>query len=69
MMECDHYTEMWFLWLKHVATTPQNNHVLVVNFSQIHCNDYNHNCESINIKMTMITTKDNIIIYLIIQLM
>jgi hypothetical protein len=59
MMECNHYAEMWFLWFEHAATTAQNNHVFVVNFSQIHFNDYNHNCESITIKMTMITKKDN----------
>jgi hypothetical protein len=59
MMECNHYAEMRFLWLEHVATIAQNNHILVVKFSQIHFNDYNHNCEFITIKMTMITTKDN----------
>jgi len=59
MMECNHYTKMWFLWLKHVATIAHNNHVAILNFSQIHFNNYSHNCKSITIKMTMITTQDN----------
>jgi len=29
MMECNHYVEMWFLWLGHVMITTQNNHVVV----------------------------------------
>jgi hypothetical protein len=58
-MECNHYVEMWFLWLRHVATIAQNNHVVVSGFQSSYFDDYSHNCESITINMTMITTKDN----------
>jgi hypothetical protein len=59
MMECNHYIEMWFLWLRYVVTIAQNNHVVVSEFQSSYFIDYSHNCESITINMTMITTKDN----------
>jgi hypothetical protein len=56
---CIHYAKMWFLWWRHVATTTQNNHVVVSALNSQSFNDYSHNCESTIINMIMIITKGN----------
>jgi len=37
----------------------QNNHVIVNGIELYHFDDYNHNCESMTINMTMIITRGN----------